>query len=120
VAPGGKGAFAVVDVDTLWRPHNGAGDSHWCGRGCKIYTQLDGEWKLIAHTGLLSYPPRASRDARPLPLPDPPLQDDRFQLRPWTQQVGGRIAAIRFLIPGGQVHEQVSLARIPQQVPDEM
>lgn len=56
VAPDGGGAFAVVDVDTLWRPRDGGPDSHWLGRACKIYTLLEGEWKLIAHTGLLGYP----------------------------------------------------------------
>ncbi len=46
--------FAVVDVDTLWRAHTGA-DFHWLGRACKVYTTLDGEWKLISHHGLLRY-----------------------------------------------------------------
>lgn len=82
VAPDGKGAFAVVDVDTLWRPHDGGEDQHWLGRACKIYTLVDGSWKLIAHTGLLSYPP--GRKVQPLPLPDPALQDERVRLRPWT------------------------------------
>src|SRR5690606_164006 len=50
------GAFAVVDVDTLWRARDGA-DFHWRGRACKIYTWMGEEWKLIAHTGLLEYPP---------------------------------------------------------------
>jgi len=48
------GAFAVVDVDTLWRDAKGK-DSRWKGRACKIYTKVGGEWKLIAHTGLLDY-----------------------------------------------------------------
>ena len=48
------GAFAVVDVDTLWRDGSGR-DFHWKGRACKIYTKAGGEWKLIAHTGLLDY-----------------------------------------------------------------
>ena len=48
------GAFAVVDVDTLWRDAAG-GDFHWKGRACKIYTKVGGEWKLIAHIGLLDY-----------------------------------------------------------------
>lgn len=51
----GDGAFAVVDVDTLWRDRAGR-DFHWRGRACKIYTLVDGGWKLIAHTGLLEYP----------------------------------------------------------------
>jgi ketosteroid isomerase-like protein len=48
------GAFAVVDVDTLWRDATGK-ESRWKGRACKIYTKLGHEWKLIAHTGLLDY-----------------------------------------------------------------
>ncbi len=48
------GAFAVVDVDTLWRDEKGR-DFPWKGRACKIYTKVGGEWKLIAHTGLLDY-----------------------------------------------------------------
>lgn len=52
----GDGAFAVVDVDTLWRDRNGK-DFHWLGRACKIYTRIAGQWKMIAQTGLLLYPP---------------------------------------------------------------
>lgn len=48
------GAFAVVDIDTLWRNANGV-DNHWCGRTCKIYTRVTGEWKMIAQTGVLDY-----------------------------------------------------------------
>ncbi len=48
------GAFAVVDVDTLWRDKNG-NDFHWFGRACKVYTKVNSEWKLIMHTGLLKY-----------------------------------------------------------------
>lgn len=51
------GAFAVVDVDTLWRDSDG-NDFHWKGRACKAYTLVDGDWKLIMHTGLLEYPQR--------------------------------------------------------------
>jgi len=50
------GAFAVVDVDTLWRDDAGRED-HWLGRACKMYTRVDQEWKMIAQTGLLAYPP---------------------------------------------------------------
>jgi len=47
------GAFAVVDIDTLWRDRNG-GDNHWQGRVCKVYTKMpNGEWKLFMHTGVL-------------------------------------------------------------------
>jgi ketosteroid isomerase-like protein len=57
VSDEGDGAFAVVDVDTLWRDRDGH-DFHWCGRACKIYTLMGDVWKLIAHTGLLEYPVR--------------------------------------------------------------
>ncbi len=50
----GDGAFAVVDVDTLWRDADGH-DFHWLGRACKIYSRVGGEWKMIAQTGLLDY-----------------------------------------------------------------
>lgn len=50
----GDGAFAVVDVDTLWEDSQGR-PFHWKGRACKVYTKLGNEWKLIAHTGLLDY-----------------------------------------------------------------
>ncbi|HEV8611343.1 MAG TPA: DUF4440 domain-containing protein [Thermoanaerobaculia bacterium] len=52
----GDGAFAIVDVDTLWRDRDGK-DFHWLGRACKIYTRIAGQWKMIAQTGLLLYPP---------------------------------------------------------------
>ena len=48
------GAFAVVDVDTLWRDSANR-DFHWKGRACKVYTKAGGEWRLIMHTGLLDY-----------------------------------------------------------------
>lgn len=51
----GDGAFAVVDVDTLWRRLDNGKDSHWKGRACKIYTKVDRAWKMIGHTGLLRY-----------------------------------------------------------------
>ncbi len=54
VSKEGDAAFAVVDVDTLWRHHNG-NDFHWQGRACKVYTKVGEEWKLIMHTGLLNY-----------------------------------------------------------------
>lgn len=50
----GDGAFAVVDIDTLWRDE--AGETlHWKGRVGKGYTLVNGEWKLILHTGALDY-----------------------------------------------------------------
>ena len=54
VSKEGDGAFAVVDVDTLWMKANGE-RNHWRGRACKVYTKLGSEWKLIMHTGLLDY-----------------------------------------------------------------
>jgi ketosteroid isomerase-like protein len=50
----GDGAFAVVDVDTLWRDGEG-NDFNWKGRACKVYTKVGEEWKMIMHTGLLDY-----------------------------------------------------------------
>ncbi|NDQ55867.1 MAG: nuclear transport factor 2 family protein [Acidipila sp.] len=50
----GDGAFAVVDVDTLWRSREGK-DFHWKGRACKVYCKTNGEWKMTMHTGLLEY-----------------------------------------------------------------
>lgn len=48
------GAFAVVDVDTLWVDQNG-NKQHWKGRACKGYTKIGNTWKIIMHTGLLDY-----------------------------------------------------------------
>jgi ketosteroid isomerase-like protein len=50
----GDGAFAVVDIDTLWRNSNDK-ENHWKGRVCKVYTKLNKDWKLIMHTGVLQY-----------------------------------------------------------------
>lgn len=55
VSAQGDGAFAVVDVDTLWRHKETGEDFHWRGRACKGYTRIGPEWKLIYHTGLLDY-----------------------------------------------------------------
>jgi len=58
------GAFAVVDVDTLFR-QNPAADSPWHkgenmlhtkGRACKTYTLVNEEWKMIAQPGTMHYP----------------------------------------------------------------
>ncbi len=48
------GAFAVVDVDTLWVDKNGD-KLHWKGRACKGYTKVGNSWKIVMHTGLLEY-----------------------------------------------------------------
>ncbi len=55
VSDEGDGAFAVVDINTLWRDKHGNED-HWKGRVCKVYTKVNNEWKLIMHTGVLEYP----------------------------------------------------------------
>lgn len=50
------GAFAVVDIDTLWRHKETKADFHWKGRVCKIYTKMASEeWKFISQTGALDY-----------------------------------------------------------------
>lgn len=50
-------AFAVVDIDTLWRHKVSHEESHWKGRVCKIFTKLaSGEWKFYYQTGALNYP----------------------------------------------------------------
>lgn len=54
VTPEEDGAFAVVDVDTLWRDREGR-EQNWKGRACKVYSKTGGEWKMTMHTGLLDY-----------------------------------------------------------------
>jgi ketosteroid isomerase-like protein len=54
VSEQGDGAFAVVDVDTLWRDREGK-DFHWKGRACKVYSRVGADWKMTMHTGLLNY-----------------------------------------------------------------
>ena len=51
----GDGAFAVVDVDTLWRSRADGHAFHWKGRACKGYAKVDGRWLLVFHTGLLDH-----------------------------------------------------------------
>ena len=50
----GDGAFAVVDIDTLWIDEKG-NKNHWKGRVCKVYSKVGDEWKMIMHTGVLEY-----------------------------------------------------------------
>jgi len=50
----GDGAFAVVDIDTLWTDSNG-NNNHWKGRVCKVYSKVKKEWKMIMQTGVLEY-----------------------------------------------------------------
>ena len=54
VSKEGDAAFAVVDIDTLWKDHEGR-ENQWLGRVCKIYVKNGEEWKLIGHTGALKY-----------------------------------------------------------------
>jgi ketosteroid isomerase-like protein len=48
------GAFAVVDIDTLWVDDNG-NKNHWKGRVCKVYSRISSGWKMTMHTGVLQY-----------------------------------------------------------------
>lgn len=48
------GAFAVVDIDTLWIDKND-NENHWKGRVCKVYCKTGSEWKMTMHTGVLIY-----------------------------------------------------------------
>jgi hypothetical protein len=48
------GAFAVVDIDTLWIDKDNKA-SHWKGRVCKVYSKVGEEWKMTMHTGVLEY-----------------------------------------------------------------
>jgi ketosteroid isomerase-like protein len=50
----GDGAFAVVDIDTLWIDRDGK-ENHWKGRTCKVYSKTGAEWKMIMQTGVLDY-----------------------------------------------------------------
>jgi len=50
----GDGAFAVVDIDTLWVTKTGE-ISHWHGRTCKTYTKTASGWKMISQVGVLEY-----------------------------------------------------------------
>ncbi len=56
IAKDGDAAFAVVDIDTLWRTRDGR-DFHWQGRACKVYAKVAGRWLMVMQTGLLDYGP---------------------------------------------------------------
>lgn len=51
----GDGAFAVVDIDTLWKNKHTGDTMHWEGRVCKVYSKVGDQWKLTMHTGVLKY-----------------------------------------------------------------
>jgi ketosteroid isomerase-like protein len=55
VSEQGDGAFAVVDVDTLWRNRATKQLFHWKGRACKVYTKVGERWLFLFQTGLLEY-----------------------------------------------------------------
>ena len=55
VSKEGDGAFAVVDIDTVWRDPEGV-ENRWKGRVCKVYSKVGGKWKMTMHTGVLEYP----------------------------------------------------------------
>jgi hypothetical protein len=49
------GAFAVVDIDTLWVDRETGDENHWKGRTCKAYSLVGSEWKMTMQTGVLKY-----------------------------------------------------------------
>lgn len=53
VSAQGDGAFAVVDVDTLWVNRTTGARFHGKGRACKVYTRVGGRWFFLFQTGLL-------------------------------------------------------------------
>jgi hypothetical protein len=55
VSAEGDGAFAVVDIDTLWREDATGAEDHWLGRTCKLYALVGDEWKMTAQVGALQY-----------------------------------------------------------------
>jgi ketosteroid isomerase-like protein len=60
----GDGAFAVVDIDTLWHDAQGQ-EQHWHGRVCKVYTKVGDNWKITMHTGVLDYSTLSSSLVQP-------------------------------------------------------
>jgi hypothetical protein len=48
------GAFAVVDIDTLWIDKE-ENENLWKGRVCKVYSKVGLQWKMTMHTGVLNY-----------------------------------------------------------------
>lgn len=55
VSAQGDGAFAVVDIDTLWQEDGTGVEDHWLGRTCKLYALVGQEWKMTAQVGALQY-----------------------------------------------------------------
>jgi hypothetical protein len=61
-------AFAVMDIDCLWRDKATKQDIQWKGRVCKFYTRTTGgDWKFILLAGPLDYgsPEQNRVDAAP-------------------------------------------------------
>ena len=54
ISDAGDGAFAVLDIDTLWRDKDGV-ENHWIGRVCKVYSKVGDKWLMTMHTGVLEY-----------------------------------------------------------------
>jgi len=54
VSKEGDGAFAVVDIDTLWIDQAG-NRQHWQGRVCKVYAKVGNVWKMTMPNGVLDY-----------------------------------------------------------------
>lgn len=54
VSKQGDGAFAVVDIDTLWRSKDGE-ESHWFGRTGKTYVKTADGWKMINQVGVFNF-----------------------------------------------------------------
>lgn len=48
------GAFAVVDIDTLWRSKDGE-ESQWLGRTGKTYVKTSNSWKMINQVGVFNF-----------------------------------------------------------------
>jgi hypothetical protein len=49
------GAFAVVDIDTVWKNEISNELMIWKGRTCKTYVKNSNGWKMIAQVGTLDY-----------------------------------------------------------------
>lgn len=49
------GAFAVVDIDTLWKNRSSGEEIHWMGRTCKTYALTADGWRMIHQVGVLDY-----------------------------------------------------------------
>ncbi len=51
VSPEGDAAVAIVDVDVEWLNEDGE-PVKWVGRVSKVYSKVDGQWKMVTHNGL--------------------------------------------------------------------